>query len=238
MPVGTARSSEDRPFACGRCRRSLSSSRSRRAIPTPAGSTSGSGSATSTTPRCGSLCEAECECAGGPWELCPSFSSCRSLARTASRPRRRRSTRARAAAAELPRLHSLMVAQNGRTLLEYYAQGRGRAARHQRQVGVEERHLDARRHRHRAAPHSGRASADRGLLSRAGARRRSAQAPDHHRRPADHAIGADLDQLRQLRRVGRQPRTGSITCCGGRWWPTPAKRWSTAPATRISCPPS
>src|SRR5690349_3682908 len=34
---------------------------------------------------------------------------------------------ARAAAAGLPRLHSLIVAQNGRTLLEYYA--RGAAAR-------------------------------------------------------------------------------------------------------------
>ena len=74
---------------------------------------------------------------------------------------------ARAAAAELPRLHSLVVAQNGRTLLEYYAKG----AAERRVTNVKSvsksviSTLVGIAIERRLIPE--RASADRGLLSRA-----------------------------------------------------------------------
>jgi hypothetical protein len=61
------------------------------------------------------------------------------------------------------------------------------------QVGVEERHLSAGRHRHRTGACCRRAHADRDLLSRARARPGCAQTEDRRRGSVDDAIGARVN---------------------------------------------
>ena len=115
-------------------------------------------------------------------------------------------------------------------------QRRARLEPGQHQVGGEERDLGARRHRHRSRVDRRRPPADRGLLSLAQRPQgRPAQADDHHRGPADDAVGAAVDEQPLLRRVGAERRTGCSTRSIDRCWPSRAPTWITAPAARTCC---
>ena len=108
------------------------------------------------------------------------------------------------AASELPRLHSLLVAQRGEIDSRALLQRPARDDPGKRQIRFQERHLRAGRHRRRS-----QAALARRAIAKYFPDLPEPKRAHHHRTVADDAVGARVDEQSQLRRVGAELELGA-----------------------------
>ena len=140
------------------------------------------------------------------------------------------------AAAEMPRLHSLIVSWRGKVLVERYYNG-ARASRSANIKSASKSVISASL----ALQSIGRCSAasgnQSGRFSRARRAVRRGETRNHDRGSPDDASRARRHEQSQLRRVGAEPKLGALRLDAG-LSSRPASKWSTAPAARTCFPRS